>query len=70
MIGSMKGRYHINMNGGSNNVYKVKDDYSWEATYFDVNAKDQMALAEKAAKMGIEFFVVDDGWFEIMIVQV
>lgn len=36
---------------------------SWEATYFDVNAKDQMALAEKAAKLGVELFVVDDGWF-------
>ncbi|MCJ8010438.1 alpha-galactosidase [Paenibacillus sp. KQZ6P-2] len=36
---------------------------SWEATYFDVNAKDQMALAEKAAKMGVELFVIDDGWF-------
>lgn len=36
---------------------------SWEATYFNVNSQDQMALAEKAAKMGIELFVVDDGWF-------
>jgi alpha-galactosidase len=36
---------------------------SWEATYFDVNAKDQMALAERAAKLGVELFVVDDGWF-------
>lgn len=36
---------------------------SWEATYFDVNAQDQMALAERAAKMGVELFVVDDGWF-------
>ncbi|WP_144424620.1 alpha-galactosidase [Paenibacillus xylanivorans] len=36
---------------------------SWEATYFDVNAQDQTALAERAAKMGVELFVVDDGWF-------
>lgn len=36
---------------------------SWEATYFDVNARDQMALAERAAKLGVELFVVDDGWF-------
>lgn len=36
---------------------------SWEATYFDVDAKDQMALAEKAAKLGVELFVMDDGWF-------
>jgi alpha-galactosidase len=36
---------------------------SWEATYFNVNAQDQMALAERAAKLGTELFVVDDGWF-------
>ena len=36
---------------------------SWEATYFNVNAEGQMLLAEKAAKLGVELFVVDDGWF-------
>ena len=36
---------------------------SWEATEFDVNEAGQIALAEKAAKLGIERFVIDDGWF-------
>ena len=36
---------------------------SWEATYFDVNEQGQAALAEKAASVGVELFVVDDGWF-------
>jgi len=36
---------------------------SWESTYFDLNADGQMALARKAAAMGVELFVVDDGWF-------
>jgi alpha-galactosidase len=36
---------------------------SWEATEFNVNEAGQMALAEKAARLGIERFVVDDGWF-------
>ncbi|SEG72533.1 alpha-galactosidase [Bryocella elongata] len=36
---------------------------SWEATGFDVNEVGQMALAEKAASIGIERFVMDDGWF-------
>ena len=36
---------------------------SWEATGFNVNESGQMALAEKAAKLGVERFVVDDGWF-------
>ncbi|WP_246317162.1 alpha-galactosidase [Paenibacillus agri] len=36
---------------------------SWEATYFDVNEEGQTKLAEKAAAMGVELFVIDDGWF-------
>ena len=36
---------------------------SWEATYFDVNEAGQEALAEKAASIGVERFVMDDGWF-------
>ena len=36
---------------------------SWEATAFDVTEAGQMALAEKAATIGAERFVVDDGWF-------
>lgn len=36
---------------------------SWEATEFAVNEPGQMALAEKAAKIGVERFVIDDGWF-------
>ena len=36
---------------------------SWEATFFDVNEAGQTTLAEKAAKIGAELFVMDDGWF-------
>lgn len=36
---------------------------SWEATGFNVNEAGQMALAEKAASIGVERFVMDDGWF-------
>lgn len=37
---------------------------SWYATLFDVRCKEQIALAERAAKLGVELFVIDDGWFE------
>lgn len=37
---------------------------SWEATTFDVDVQSQARLAELAAEMGIELFVMDDGWFE------
>lgn len=36
---------------------------SWEATSFAVNEQNQMKLVEKAAALGIEVFVMDDGWF-------
>ena len=36
---------------------------SWEATEFNVDEASQKALAEKAAKIGVELFVMDDGWF-------
>ncbi|MCD7723589.1 MAG: alpha-galactosidase [Clostridiales bacterium] len=36
---------------------------SWETTGFGVNAKQQMRLAEYASQIGIELFVMDDGWF-------
>ncbi|MFC4778798.1 alpha-galactosidase [Paenibacillus sp. GCM10023252] len=36
---------------------------SWEATTFDVNEEDQGKLAEIAAELGVEQFIMDDGWF-------
>lgn len=36
---------------------------SWEATFFNVNLVEQKKLAEMAAGVGVELFVVDDGWF-------
>jgi alpha-galactosidase len=36
---------------------------SWYATLFDVDEAGQTALADIAAAMGVEMFVMDDGWF-------
>ena len=36
---------------------------SWEATEMTFTDQTQIALAEKAAKLGVERFVIDDGWF-------
>jgi alpha-galactosidase len=36
---------------------------SWEATEFNVDEAGQIALAEKAASIGVDRFVMDDGWF-------
>jgi alpha-galactosidase len=36
---------------------------SWEATEMNVSEAGQMALAEKAAALHVDRFVMDDGWF-------
>lgn len=36
---------------------------NWEATYFDFNEEKLLSLARCAKDVGIELFVLDDGWF-------
>ena len=36
---------------------------NWEATYFDFTAGKLVEIAKEAAPLGIELFVMDDGWF-------
>jgi len=37
---------------------------SWEPCFFNFNQRKLMSLARKAKKLGMELFVLDDGWFE------
>jgi alpha-galactosidase len=53
-----RGRYGDRLDGAGRVIYN-----SWEATTFDVTAAGQLALADVAAGLGVETFVVDDGWF-------
>ena len=36
---------------------------NWEATYFDFNEEKILSIASQAKQLGIELFVLDDGWF-------
>jgi len=36
---------------------------NWEATYFNFNEEKILSIAEKAASVGVELLVLDDGWF-------
>ncbi|MDR2629283.1 MAG: alpha-galactosidase, partial [Spirochaetaceae bacterium] len=36
---------------------------NWEATYFNFTEEKLLAMADTAAELGIELFVLDDGWF-------
>ncbi len=35
----------------------------WEAVYFDHDLEKLVALADRAARVGVERYVLDDGWF-------
>lgn len=37
---------------------------NWEATYFDFDEARLLEIAARAAELGVELFVLDDGWFE------
>lgn len=36
---------------------------NWEATYFDFSEEKLVAIAKKAAEIGVDTMVLDDGWF-------
>ncbi len=36
---------------------------NWEGTYFDFDEEKLLNIAESAKELGIEMFVMDDGWF-------
>lgn len=36
---------------------------TWEASYFDLDVESLRDLADQAAELGVERFVIDDGWF-------
>lgn len=36
---------------------------NWEATYFDFNEEILYNIAKQASELGVDMFVLDDGWF-------
>lgn len=36
---------------------------NWEATYFDFDGEKLYQIAKQASELGVEMFVLDDGWF-------
>ncbi len=70
---------HEGLNGASNHFHRfinnniIRGDWkfhqrpilinNWEATYFKFSENKLIALAKSAADLGIELFVLDDGWF-------
>jgi alpha-galactosidase len=55
-------RQHILPSASRNTPRRVQFN-SWEATYFNHETSRLRALAQAAADVGVERFVLDDGWF-------
>ncbi len=58
-------RMHNHMRARSQHPQRVRPVTLnvWEAVYFDHNLETLLELADHAAEVGIERFVLDDGWF-------
>ncbi len=67
-LNDLSSKYHhiIRENIIDSKYYSVKRNVlinNWEATYFNFNEKKIIELADEASKLGIDMFVLDDGWF-------
>lgn len=70
---------HEGLNGTSRNFHRFINNHivrgawkyhqrpivvnNWEATYFNFSENSLLKIAKSAADLGIELFVLDDGWF-------
>ncbi|AZI56827.1 alpha-galactosidase [Nakamurella antarctica] len=64
-LNDLAGRFHQHLRARSNHPRADRPVVvnTWEALYFDQNEHDLVSLAEAAAAVGAERFVLDDGWF-------
>ena len=67
-IGELSREYHkVYLNNLMKSKYTHTDRpiliNNWEATYFNFDEEKLVSIAEQAKQLGIELFVLDDGWF-------
>ncbi len=67
-LGSMSRTYHqLYRTRLCRGVYRDKPRpvlvNNWEATYFNFNADKLVEIAKAGAEIGVDLFVLDDGWF-------
>lgn len=64
-LDGMSARFHAHLRARDNHPRSPRPLVlnTWEAVYFDHDPARLIALAELAASLGIERFVLDDGWF-------
>ena len=56
--------YHDIIRSEGLRVKRLVHFNTWEARYFDVTEEKCISLAQQAAQLGAERFVLDDGWFK------
>ncbi len=70
---------HEGLNGASQHMHRFVNEHivrgvwknkerpilmnTWEGCYFDFDEHRLLSMAKQAAKLGVELFVLDDGWF-------
>lgn len=64
-LDGLAGRFHTLLRGRPTHPRTPRPVIlnSWEAVYFDHDLDRLLRLVEKAAQVGVERFVLDDGWF-------
>ncbi|WP_298945133.1 alpha-galactosidase [uncultured Microbacterium sp.] len=64
-LNELSHRFHTEWRGRAQHPTRPRPTTlnTWEAVYFDHSFERLAALAETAAEVGIERFVLDDGWF-------
>ena len=64
-LNSLSGRFHAALRARPRHPSRPRPVTlnTWEAVYFDLDQQRLLELARVAARLGIERFVLDDGWF-------
>ena len=65
-LNELSGRFHTEVRGRDVHPSRPRPVTlnTWEAVYFDHDLATLTALAERAARVGVERYVLDDGWFQ------
>ncbi|NYD68615.1 alpha-galactosidase [Agromyces atrinae] len=64
-LSALSARFHDELRARPSHVARPRPITlnTWEAVYFDHDVERLLALADAAASVGVERFVLDDGWF-------
>ncbi len=64
-LNELSGRFHQYLRARKSHPQRARPVTlnTWEAVYFDLDLPRLLALADRAASLGVERFVLDDGWF-------